>query len=91
MMRKAGRAARTTVATHRDDPLSPRIERAVTGLLANGKVVAPVDVLVAMGLFAPEQLEDWRRGRVPYLEVVIHCNLTASRASCGSSGSTPTT
>ena len=71
MMRKARRASTATVATYRDDPLYPRIERAVTGILARGKVVAPVDVLVDMGLLAPEKLEDWRRGRVRYLEAVI--------------------
>ena len=76
MMRKARRASAPTVATYRDDPLYPRIERAMTSILAKGKVVAPVDVLVDMGLLAPETLEDWRRGRVHYLEAVIHCNLT---------------
>jgi hypothetical protein len=63
------------VANFRADPLFPRIERAV-GILAGGKVVAPVDVLVSMGLLRPAQLGDWRRGRVPYLEQVIDCNLT---------------
>ena len=53
MMRKARRASGATVATYRDDPLYPRIERAVTGILAQGKVVAPVDVLVDMCLLAP--------------------------------------
>ena len=76
MMRKARRASTATVATYRDDPLYPRIERAVTRILAKGKVVAPVDVLVDMGLLAPEKLEDWRRGRVHDLEEVINCNLT---------------
>jgi hypothetical protein len=65
-----------SVASFRADALFPRIERAVAGILANGKVVTPVGVLVAMDLLAPEKLEDWRRGRVPYLERVIHCNLT---------------
>lgn len=46
------------------------------GQLQNGNVVAPVDVLVGMGLLTREHLEDWRRGRVPYLERVINCNLT---------------
>jgi hypothetical protein len=36
----------------------------------------PIDVLVGMGLLSPERVEDWRRGRVPHLERVIHCNLT---------------
>jgi hypothetical protein len=29
-----------------------------------------------MSLLTPERLEDWRRGRVPYLERVIVCNLS---------------
>jgi hypothetical protein len=72
----AARASRASVASFRDDALFPRIERAVAGLLANGKVVAPVDVLVALDLLAPEKLLDWRRGRIPNLERVINCNLT---------------
>ena len=65
-----------TVDTFRDDPLFPRIERAVAAILAEGKVVAPVDVLVGMDLLSQARLEDWRRGRVPYLEKVIDCDLT---------------
>lgn len=42
MMRKARRASAPTVATYRDDPLYPRIERAMTSILAKVKVVAPV-------------------------------------------------
>jgi hypothetical protein len=48
---------------------------AVEDLLQRGKVVRPVDVLVGMGLLTCEHLEDWHRGRVPYLERVINCNL----------------
>jgi hypothetical protein len=66
----------TTVATYRDDPLYAQIERVVSTILAKSKVVAPIDVLVGMNLLAPEKLEEWRRGRVPYLERVINCNLT---------------
>jgi len=64
------------VASLRDDPLYPRIERAVAVILAKGNVVAPVDVLVGMNLLASEKLDAWRRGQVPYLERVIRCNLT---------------
>lgn len=66
---------RPGVDDFRADPLFPRIESAVADLLAKGKVVAPVDVLVVMKLLTPAALEDWRRGRVPYLEQVIGCNL----------------
>lgn len=35
-----------------------------------------MDVLVGFGLLAPEKLDDWRYGRIPYLEQIIDCNLT---------------
>ena len=77
MIRKTeNRGAAATLAGYRDDPLYPRIVRATAALLAKGNVVAPVDVLIGMGLLTPQRLEDWRRGRVPYLEKVIECNLT---------------
>jgi hypothetical protein len=61
--------------------LYPRIVHAVEPLLARGKVVAPIDVFVGIGLLDPATVEDWRFGRVPYLERVIKCNLTkVSRA-----------
>lgn len=63
------------VGTYRADPLHPRIVRAVDALLARGKVVAPVDVLVSMDLLTADRLQAWRRGELPYLERVIDCNL----------------
>ena len=67
--------AKVNVDTYRDDRLYTRVAQAVEALLAKGNVVAPVDVLVRMELLEPKRLEDWRRGRVPYLEKVIDCNL----------------
>lgn len=74
--RKTGSPTTVSVDQYREDPLYPRIVQAVEPLLARGKVVAPVDVLIGMGLLDPAKLEDWRRGRVPFLEKVIDCNLT---------------
>lgn len=74
--RKARSAAVMSVDRYRDDPLYPQIVRAIEPILSRGKVVAPVDVLVNMGLLDPAKLEDWRFGREPYLEKVINCNLT---------------
>jgi hypothetical protein len=67
---------RVSVHNFRDDPMFQRIERVVAKLLATGKAVTPVDVLIGMDLLRPEHLNDWRHGRVPYLERVINCNLT---------------
>jgi hypothetical protein len=68
-------SARVTVDDFRRDAMFPRIARAVAAILANGKVVAPVDVLVRTDVLAPKDLEDWRFGRVPYLERVIRGSL----------------
>jgi hypothetical protein len=64
------------VSNYREDPLYPRIARTTDDLLRRGTFVAPVDVLLAMELLTRERLEDWRHGRVPFLERVINCNLT---------------
>jgi hypothetical protein len=69
-------AEKPTVASYRDDPLYPRIARAVDALLGHSNVVTPVDVLIAMELLTRDHVEDWRHGRVPFLERVIKCNLT---------------
>lgn len=74
--RSTSSGAKVSVDTYRGDKLYARVVHAVEQILAKGKVVAPVDVLVRMGLLAPKRHEDWRRGRVPYLEKVIDCNLT---------------
>ncbi|HEY6558855.1 MAG TPA: hypothetical protein VI072_16335 [Polyangiaceae bacterium] len=65
-----------TVHDFRSDPMFPRIERAVAAILAVGKIVAPVDVLVKMDMLTPKALQDWRFGRVPYLERVIRGSLS---------------
>ena len=64
------------VDTYYKDRIYPRIVRAVSAILERKNFVAPVDVLVEMDLLKVEHLEDWRFGRVPYLERVIRCNLT---------------
>ncbi len=54
----------------------PRIVRAVAAILATSKDVAPVDVLVGMGILRTKDLEAWRAGRVPYLEREIMGSLS---------------
>jgi hypothetical protein len=70
MMRKP------SVASYRQDPLYPRVASVVEDILRRGNIVMPVDVIIGVGLLTLEHLEEWRRGRVPYLERVINCNLT---------------
>ena len=70
------RARELGIATFASDPMFPRIERTVAALLAKGNVVAPVDVLIGMGLLMPDRLKAWRLGQVPYLEKEIAANLS---------------
>jgi hypothetical protein len=65
-----------SLATFRSDPLFPKIERVVATILEKDKVVRPIDVLVGMQLLSRDDLQEWRCGRIPYLEQVISCNLT---------------
>ena len=76
MSNRTSNNAAVSVATYRNDPLYPRIASAVAAILEKGKIVTPVEVLIGMDLLTPEHLEAWRRGRIPYLEQVIDCNLT---------------
>ncbi len=62
-IKKKTSATMVSVEEYKNDPLYPRVVRAVTPLLAHGKVVAPVDVLVGMGILEKSKLEDWRFGR----------------------------
>jgi hypothetical protein len=51
------------------------------GLKARG-YIALDEVFREMGKLDAKQWEDWRRGRVPYLERVIHLNLNQINAVC---------
>jgi hypothetical protein len=52
------------------DQLYPVVARAVTEILQTSNVVTPVDVLLKMQRITKQQYEDWRFGRIPYLERV---------------------
>jgi hypothetical protein len=52
------------------------MSRAVEIILERDKVVRPIDVLIGMQLLSRDDLEEWRCGRIPYLEKAIDCNLT---------------
>ncbi len=44
-------------------------------LLRERGYIAPVEVLLMMDVISPTAYEDWRRGRVPYLEKATTCGL----------------
>src|SRR5262249_8747939 len=50
------------------DRFYPPIKEVVSVILQSSDVVAPIDVLVGLEVITPEQLDQWRRGELPYLE-----------------------
>lgn len=65
-----------TAANYQKHQFYPAIARAVHAILESNHVVAPVDVLLHTQRITKQQLEDWRFGRIPYLERVCVGNLS---------------
>src|SRR5437764_6322341 len=61
-----------------------RVIRAAEAALAKRKFVTAIDVLVGVGWLEPRRVDEWRQGRVDYLERVVIASLgkisTAMRA-----------
>jgi hypothetical protein len=55
--------------------LRREIATAGTAAVARNGYVTAIDALLATGWLRPERVEDWRRGRVPYLERVMVAGL----------------
>jgi hypothetical protein len=53
-----------------------RVKAAMSSLICEKGVAAPVDVLMELGVLSKEDYENWRFGRVPYLEEVCQVNLS---------------
>jgi hypothetical protein len=56
--------------------LRREIAAAGTAAVARNGYVTAIDALLATGWLRPEKVEDWRRGRVPYLERVTVASLS---------------
>src|SRR5258708_15666453 len=56
------------------ESLGERVAAAAERALNYQKNVSAIDVLMGMGLLQGWHLEQWRRGRVPYLEQGIQCH-----------------
>ena len=65
-----------TAANYRKHQFYPAIARAVQAILKTNTVVTPVEVLLRLQRITKQQHEDWRFGRIPYLERVCAGNLS---------------
>jgi hypothetical protein len=63
-------------SNYQKDTLYPAIARAVAEMLKTTNVVSPVELLLRLQRITKTQYEDWRFGRIPYLERVCSGNLS---------------
>jgi hypothetical protein len=59
-----------------DKRMEERAARVAEAVLAERGFVTPIDVLVGLGWLQESRVEDWRQGRVAYLEKVTLANLS---------------
>lgn len=59
----------------RQEDLKQRVIRAAEATLARQLYVSAIDILIGIGLLAPAQVQDWRKGRIDFLERAIQANL----------------
>ena len=55
--------------------LDRRVVRAAEAALAQRKFVTAIDVLVGLGWLEPRRVDEWRQGRIAYLEAVVTASL----------------
>jgi hypothetical protein len=65
-----------TKSNYQKHKLYPVIVRTVATILETNNVVTPVELLLRLERISKQQLEDWRFGRIPYLERVCIGNLS---------------
>lgn len=52
-----------------------KVRSAVYELIHEKGYASPLDLFIRMGKITPKSVEEWRFGRIPYLERVVHGNL----------------
>jgi len=55
--------------------IEQRVVRAAEAALAQRRFVTAIDVLVGVGWLEPRRVDEWRQGRVPYLEAAVIASL----------------
>jgi hypothetical protein len=74
--RRTGIVKKITSQNYKKEKLYSSVVRAVEELLQAGPVVTPIDLLLKTERVTKQQVEDWRFGRIAYLERVCLGNLS---------------
>jgi len=62
---------KVTLQNYREDKYYPKVVKAVERLLIHGREVRPIDVFINIGMIEKKNIENWEKGQVPYLEMVL--------------------
>jgi len=67
---------KVTLQNYREDKYYPKVVNAVEKILVHGREVRPIDVFINMGMIEKKNIEKWKKGQVPYLEMVLQGSLS---------------
>jgi len=67
-----------TSSTYKKDKFYSSIKSSIIDLLKKSNVITPVELFIQIGNLTKENYEKWRFKKIPYLEKVIQCNLSAA-------------
>lgn len=67
----------------KDSELIEKVHSAVYHQCQRRGYAAPVDVLIEIGVLSKQKYEEWRFGKIPYLEQACTCNLRQLSAVIG--------
>jgi len=72
---RAGDVAYGVVPRGSGGKLDRRVVQAAEAALAERRFATSIDVLVGLGWLEPRRVDDWRLGRIPYLEAAVIASL----------------
>ena len=65
-----------TLQNYNKDKYYPKVVNAVGKILETRNEISPIDIFLTMGMLEKKKLKIWENGQVPYLEQVLHGNLS---------------
>jgi hypothetical protein len=65
-----------TRKNYKKDKFYEKLKRVVHEILQTRDFICPIDIFMKFEYLKKEDYEDWRFGRIPYLEKAIQCNLS---------------
>jgi hypothetical protein len=66
---------KVTLQNYRKDKYYLKIVKVVDKILIHEREIKPVDVFLKMGMIEKKDIDLWKKGKIPYLEMVLHGSL----------------